>query len=101
MPSCESEHGGGSLRSSKRLLRGQNAVVVLLVIGSLGAIGYSAAPARSFEVLARSGRHPIAALVTTSWRDEARLNAAVEAFRPSLVAIGFEICRRKAGWRLA
>lgn len=73
----------------------------LLVIGPLGAIGCSSALTRTFEVLARGGRHPVEALVATGWRDEATLDAAVEAFRPRLAAIGLRICRRKAGWRLA
>ncbi|MDP4022431.1 hypothetical protein Q8W71_07340 [Methylobacterium sp. NEAU 140] len=73
----------------------------LLLIGPLGAVGCGAALLRSLAVLMGKGRHPVPALVAAgSWKDEAALQTAVEAFRPRLAAIGLRLCRRKLGWRL-
>ncbi|MCJ2087787.1 hypothetical protein MKK88_17630 [Methylobacterium sp. E-005] len=74
----------------------------MLLLGPLGAVGCGGALLRTLHVLAARRRHPVPCLMAAGrWQDEAALRAALEAFRPRLMAIGLRICRRKAGWRLA
>ncbi|MET3485856.1 hypothetical protein [Methylobacterium sp. 1973] len=77
-------------------------VAGMLLIGPLGAVGCGGALLRTLEVLVGRGRHPVPSLLAAGrWQDEAALRAALKASRPKLAAIGLQICRRKAGWRMA